>query len=207
MRACSVTLSLLLLLSVTTALGQGRAYRDINFGDSFETVTNKVLDDLHFMNGLGNPARADTSYPQDILKRNRYVLADVAGARYRIYFSFYDDKLFRVSFYSDEDYSANYLATAVSELRDSLVDAISRSRGNPSRTYPVSILDMQSGRITWSHVWDATTEGTQHFIGIGEYTHTFYAAMWIQWEWLAGLYEAALNQTKDDAVDDSASDF
>ena len=197
----------LLFATASLAHAQGRAYRSVDFGDSLEVVTNKVLDDLHFMNGLGNPARADTSFPEQLLHRNRYVLVDIAGTRYRVYFDFFDDKLFRVSFFTHRPHTANYFDTLVSAERDALVNVITSARGAPTSTTRLSFLDMQTGFVRWSHVWSPNADGTEHFIGIGEWQHTYFAAMRIQWAWLAGLYEAALQRAADEDEQDAVGDF
>lgn len=196
---------LLLLVLLGTTAAQGKAYRDINFGDPFEVVTQKVLEDEHFRNQFDHPIRVDTTVPERVLElQTQYV--SIAGSRYQIRFHFYDEKLFRLRFFSD-DYTANYFSTRVTSLRDRLVGVITAARGRPTATRNASFFDMDSGYIQWTHTWAPSSDGTEHRIGLGEAESTYYAAMEIQWAWLASLYQEALEQTDRSVVDESISDF
>ena len=198
-----ITVGLLLILNI--AIAQGKAFRDINFGDPFVTVTQKVLNDEVFKNQFDRHVTMDTTVPEKILElQSQYV--DVGGTRFEIDFHFYDDKLFRVTFYSD-DLSANYFNTTVKQMRDVLVQVITRANGSPDTGRNISLLDMDSGYIKWSHTWQTNNEEFEYKIGLGEAKSTYYAAMWIQWTWLANLYEEALQGEENDAIEESVRDF
>ena len=196
---------ILVLVFAPLALAQGKAFRNISFGDSLAEVTQQVLTDEAFRNQFDHPVRQDTTVPERVLElQSQYVT--IGGQRYEIIFNFYDNKLFRLEFYSD-DLTANYFDTDVKDLRDTLVSVISSAHGNPTTTYDVSFFDMQSGYIQWSHKWPTNAEGSAYKIGIGEVESTYYAAMWVEWSWLTELYEQATQADQEGTVEESSNDF
>ena len=200
-------LLLLLLISISTATAQGRAFKDVEFGDSFPTVADKLSAYSDVMTSNGPFARAVErgGAPEDLL---RYALPYVmyGDLPFLLNFDFYDGKLFRVRL-STPPVSAIAFETEVRRAHSILVDLISAAHGAPSSETDVGFLDLRAGHMTVSHRWQTSENGIEYRIGLGSTSSRYLAALWIEWTWLADLYREAVGLQERDAILDAAGDF
>lgn len=196
-----------MLLSAAAAQA-GRAYRDIHFADSFDTVANKIFKDEAFLNGFVPVSRSlgMAKSPREWLSWGMQVNTIIGGDRYLVDFDFYDDKLYRITF-TGGAYSASYFDTALMDLRDNLVKVITGAHGSPSHTRETSLLGMSAGYVTWSHIWDTNAEGTSYRIGLAQSGFSYYPVLSIEWTWMSELVAGLDAQSADDQIRQSQDDF
>src|SRR5690606_12508291 len=111
MRLSQLTVALLLLTASALALAQPRAWRDIDFGDQFLVVADKLAQHEDVLDGY-------TSFPQRVQQRTtpeallRYArpIITIAGHRYEMRFEFFDGRLFKLSLIGPS-YDASYFDT------------------------------------------------------------------------------------------------
>jgi hypothetical protein len=183
-----------------------RAYRDINFGDSHDTVARKILKDGAYIDAYGNPFTRRVATPgalSEALSTASIIIDDVP---YSITLDFHQDQLYRITFHSP-DLHAGYFDTLVHEHRDTLAEVITRARGEPDVVRETSFLDMDDGYVVWSHRWHPNEEGVEYKIGVGEYRAEYYATLWIEWAPLRDAVEAASDDRRDSEINDAANDF
>ena len=123
-RGVLVLLSMVLLVSV--ALAQPRAWRDINFGDSLLDVADKLVqyDDV-FDGHMPLPRRVEsTSTTPELILRYASTTTSIGGHRYTLRFSFYDGRLYRLAFVG-KSYDASFFDTHVADSHRTLVQTIS----------------------------------------------------------------------------------
>jgi hypothetical protein len=195
---------LVMLAALSTFALAQRAYGPINFGDSVAEVAAKLVT-LEEVYVGARPITADSRDPEAILRwQSKYVTID--GHRFYLEFEFYDGKLFRLRMDSAPQ-TANYFDTAVASARAALVDVISTSHGPSSRTHSVSFLDMRSGFVQWTNVWDTNPDGVAYKVGLGEGEHRYRASLWIEWTWLRDLHDEAVSNQEREREGDVRSRF
>ena len=205
LKLANLTLFFTLLTSLCFASAQGRAYKSINFGDSFEVVAQKLkqLEGVYVDN---NPITEDKRDAADLLRYASTIQAEIGGVRYYIDFTFYDDKLYLVSFFS-QPLTADYFDTQVQDYRGTLLQVITGSQGEADVTSPGRFIDLESSYALWTHVWNTNAEGTDYKLGFAKASSRYTAILQVQWTWMAELIEQGSDQDEQDAIEDSIDDF
>jgi hypothetical protein len=213
-RLAALVLVFAAVLPIGTATNGPRAYRDIHFGMSAHEVVEAVTSDAAFIRpytGESYQACHESGGwfcddPEMWFWTG--VFTRVAGITMNVDF-FYagDDRLYRVLLAVDEDRSAAFLGTLVREEVELLASVIRRSRGEPSWTRELTVLDMEAGDVTYAHMWPADEPGVGHAVGIGEKRSTYYAALDIWWAPLAEVVRRGEDTLLEERIDEAAGDF
>lgn len=203
-----LALAVVTLTLIGLVQAQGRAYRNLNFADSFDTVANKLFEDDAFLNGHTPVSRSlgSAKTPREWLSWGMGVNTVIGGDRYVVKFEFYDDKLYQIRFLGNPN-TASYFDTDVMARRDNLVRVITGAQGAPTRTRPLHFFDMNSGYATWSHVWETNEEGVAYFIGIAESGYQYLPILSIEWTWMRELVDSTDSQSADEQIRQSQDDF
>ncbi len=178
--------------ALSSSSSLGKAFRDINFGDSQNIVEIKIENDIKILE-----------------KYHGLYEYEIGEIPYRVYFDYYQDQLCSVKIKSNDE-MANYFDTKIKNQRDTLVDVITKAYDEPSRTYDVNFFDMQSGYIKYSHIWyedKFDNTGKIIKIGLGEYDATYYSAMYIEYRPFIEAKEAEESKKEKDTIEDSSNDF
>lgn len=197
-----------ILVTSSASYAQGRAYRSLAFGDSFDVVANKIFEDDAFQNGFRpvSESLGMAKSPREWLSWGMSVDTVIGGERYGVEFKFYDDKLYRVVF-TGRGHTADYFDTTVRSLRNSLVEVIGGAHGPPTLTRDPGLLDMAAGHVTWSHIWDTNEEGVAYFIGIGRSGFRYFPVLSVEWTWMSDLVDGLGSQAADEEIRQSQDDF
>lgn len=163
-----------------------KAYRNFEFGDSEEAIKSKAKED----------EKIDDSYGM--------YYTNIAVKSYYLSFDYFDGKMYKASF-SGPSYNADYLDTKLKNGRNKLAEIISSQYGEPIWSRNIRFFDIDSGYISWSHVWELEDKTIK--IGISEYEYKYSTKMWIQHLPLLEEKEAAEKAKENQNIKDSVGDF
>lgn len=175
-----------------------RAYRDLYFGDSATLVKAKLAADPE--------VRASGSWGGPTYQ------VDIAGITYLLDFRFYDNRLMKVVLKGVGSFLEPFDAP-VAEL-NTLVEVITRSQGEPNRTYEVRWDGLTQDTIEFSHLWTVDPV-VWHRAGytLGDW-YLPEAQLWIEWRpgtalaaAAAKLEQDAADRARSKAIEDAAGDF
>lgn len=153
---------------------QVKALDNIYFCDTKEIVSEKIMNNPNYEVVL-KPFKifemADIKIP---IGNNKY--------DFNVYFNFYENKLYRVELSSPKR-MANYYDTDIINFRNKLVEIIQMQYGKSSWNRELSFSDIDSGYITWSHIWNAHDIGQKKEIkiGISEFDYEYTAKVYIDY--------------------------
>lgn len=179
-----------------------KAYRSIAFGDSKRTVTEKIKQDPEI-------TALSEEKAQDLTDVRSLVSVKINGAIYYMGFEFYRDQLYSVSFKSASSYTADYLKSKIKDQVDFLAATMNSKYGEPTWYKELSILDLDSQFVTFSHIWDETRTGDRKVIkiGIGASDAKFYAAMYIEYLPLLQEKERQNSTNFENEIKETGEDF
>lgn len=210
----------LLLILLSNSLAQGKAWRDIQFGDSPDVIGQKLraYDDVtvgwlcsEAVVGI-NPPQTTNLVSDDIMKKcmqnSLYegFHTKIGSSEFTINFEFYDSKLFRVKF-RGASWPADMLDGTVKADRDMLAAIITQARGAPNYAKDLTILGIDPEYYNWTHMWDTNSEGVATFIGLSSYDFKYYPVMWAEWTYLRELYDQNNQGEQDQVIQNESDDF
>lgn len=202
----TVSTTLLLLGSLNLAAAQGRAYEDFVFGDSPQTVADKLVQhsDIRF-GGIVPLTELGFATPS-LLLNSKLLIATIDDVWFTLHFQFFDDKLYRVTLES-VPLPASAIASTVETRMTQLRNMVSTTQGGPDIRAAVGPEDTQSGSVVWSDVWTTNRDGIAYFIGMGQDASQYFAALWIQWTWLKNLRDQAMGKAFPNDAKRAVHDF
>lgn len=201
MRRVVIVLGILALVAVASAQ-ELRAWMDLEFGDSPEAVQAKLVKmDEEGRFELGESWLGDW-YTNDPTIRMYDVT--LAGVETKLQFDFYDNKLYRVRFTTEERNASYWDSTIVPEAAV-LRQVMRAAYGAPDRTYSVSFLQLRNGYVNWTDVW--ASGGVSRYVGLGERQSRFYAQLRIEWDWMVGFIASVEAQEQDQSIQDASQGF
>lgn len=179
-----------------------RAWLDLNFGDTPEVVQAK----LEKMNEEGRFDLTESWlgewYSNDPTIRTYDV--NLAGVDTRLRFEFYDNKLYRLRFITEERNASFWESVTVKEA-EVLRQVMRTAQGAPTRSYNVGFLQLRNGYINWTDVWESG--GVSRFVGLGERQSRFYAALIIEWDWMVNFIAEHEEREQGQSIQDAAGGF
>ena len=163
-----------------------KAYRDIKFKDSESTVREKWNDDEKITSNMGYP----------------HVSFNHVG--YDLYFDFYEDQLYSITFYGPE-HTADYFDTDLKNQRNQLVRMISNKYDSPDMEKELNFFDVENGYITYTHKWNI--DDKRIIIGTGGTDYKYYNTLIIEYLPLYNKVQKEQEEEESENVEDDSSDF
>lgn len=217
--ATRALLLVVLLVGSAAALAQGRAWRDLAFGDSPDVVAAKLraYEDVQ-LSWLCAPLSSSRPAPEASVEEVKACFhppwggfhvdfTDPIGQRsYMLELAFSGAGLYQLEIQGGAN-TATYFDSVTLVARDFLVGLIAPSRGEPDRVYNVRFIDLRSGFVHWSHVWEADPDGNAYRVGLGERSSEFYPVLVIEWAEEAERVRAADLDQERDETKRQADDF